>query len=170
MGRYSIRPETEVPVSGGIQALRWLKRRCHEPDRRAGSRLGYPHGNLNRVLVDRNEWTRLFGRPTSWSLVDHDATGVNQLAAPYSPRLSPLKSAFEASNCDRAFGADGLGSSDVDWLISEKEVGQGAVAVAAAGLGPIELVRVGNECPDAGVRRSESEVGDVVVDVSGVEL
>ena len=84
----------------------------------------------------------MLGWAPAGTLVVDDPSGFDQFATPHAPWFGALERTFEAGHRKRALPADGLGAGRVDRTIGEEEVGQGAVAVPAAGLGPIESSRV----------------------------
>ena len=88
------------------------------------------------VLVDDLDRTGVLRWTAAWTLVEDELTVLDQFATPDTPRLGALEGPFEALGAQGTARTDGFCSGDVEELVAEEEMGEGAGAVAAASGGP----------------------------------
>ena len=100
----------------------------------------------------------------TWTLVEDELTVLDQFATPDTPRLGALEGPVEALGAEGTARTDGFRSGDVEELVAEEQMGEGARAVAAASGGPLrdgggEFVEGRfDDCIHGGVRLSGSGV------------
>ena len=129
------RPWGKAGVSGGEDG------RCPGPKTgpnpvRAAARP--PARDRDRILVDDNERPRMLGRAATGTLVDNDAPVLEQLATPAPQGSTRSRAPSRHRRGEGALAADRLAREPCRSVVGEEQAGQGAVAVTAAGLGPVE--------------------------------
>ena len=83
-------------------------------------------------LVDGHRRPRVLGGTTAGALAGDDATVLDQLATPHTPRFGALDRTRQAILSELALAADRLRASGVHVVLREEQVGQRAVTVRAA--------------------------------------
>jgi len=86
----------------------------------------------NRYFVHDHRAADVYGWPSAWSLDGDHAAVLEELTAPDTPRLLALECVVQTGLTRGALGTDGLGPTDVDVLLGEEEIREGAVAIGAA--------------------------------------
>ena len=86
----------------------------------------------NRYFVHDHRAADVYGWPSAWSLVGDHAAVLEELTAPDTPRLFALECIVQTGVARGALRTNCLGPADVDVLLGEEEVREGAVAVGAA--------------------------------------
>jgi hypothetical protein len=90
----------------------------------SGRRTCYNRGGTGCYLDPQDCVTRdvLLARTATRTLPGNDRTALEDLATPYAPRLSALKSTSEALDTQRALGAERLGQLKLGRRLGEPQV------------------------------------------------
>lgn len=95
--------------------------------------LGKIRDRSNRaVFVENENRSRQNRGPASRSPISDDATILDQLTTPDSPRFDAFEGIAQTRSLQRTSDTDRLGSGDIDVVVTEEQRGQRAVAICAA--------------------------------------